>query len=119
MKRVLLIAVILTVALSGIYASPGSPIKKLEKLVENVEENHASFTDKDWKKIAETYDEIKAELKKEEFSNEELKEIGKLKGRLKGYLTQKKLKALGKDIEEIASEVGGGIEGFFETLKKE
>lgn len=101
----------------SVCASPKTPIKKLEKLVDKVEKKHASYDEEDWKEVAEEYANIKEEFEKYEYTKQELKEIGKLKGRLKGYITKKSIKKFSKSVEDFANELGGGIEGFLESLK--
>ena len=117
MKSILITVIALMASAFSVCASPQTPIKKLEKLVEKVEKKHASYDEEDWKEIAKEYAEIKKEFEEYEYTKQELKEIGKLKGRLKGYITKKSLKKWGKNVEDFTNELGGSIEGFLESLK--
>lgn len=119
MKKILISIIIFLSAVTAIYATPQNPTRKLERLVERAEKRHTTYTEEDWVKIAEEYDKLKKEFKKYEYTNEELKETGKFKGRLKGYIAKKKIKNFGETLEEFANEMEGDIEGFIESLKKE
>ena len=53
----------------------------------------------------------------DDYTKEELKDFARQKGRIKGYMTKKTLKNWGKKVEEYANELGGSIEGFFESVE--
>lgn len=93
-----------------------APIEHLESLVEEVEDRYDEFTNKDWEKIASEYEKIEEEMSKYEFTDDELKEIGKLKGRIYAKMTKNALKDFSKQMEEISKQIEGGVEGFFEEL---
>ena len=86
-------------------------------MADKVEKSHKSYTDEDWKEIAQEYAILKAEFEKDEYTKEELKEFARQKGRIKGYMTKKTLNKLGKKVEGLANELEGGIEGFFEAIE--
>ncbi len=113
MKKLLFIITFLFTS-AAIFAGP---IEKLTKLADKVEKNHKSYTDEDWEKIAKEYAKIKAEFEEDEYTSEELKEFGRQKGRIKGYMTKKTLNKWGKKMGDFANELGGGIEGFFESIE--
>ena len=113
MKKLLLIVAILFTSVS-LYAK--TPLEKLKKLADKVECNHKEYTDKEWEMIAKEYNEIVDNFNKKEYTKEELKEFGRQRGRNTGYITKKTLNKWGKEFEEFANELGGEIEGFFESL---
>ena len=114
MKKLLFIITFLFTS-AAIFAGP---IEKLTKLADKVEKNHKSYTDEDWEKVAKEYSKLKAEFEKKECtSSEELKEFGRQKGRIKGYMTKNTLNKWGKKMGDFANELGGGIEGFFEAIE--
>lgn len=96
-----------------------TPIEHLESLVEQVEDRYDEFTDEDWEKIASEYEKIEEEMSKYEFSDDELKEIGKLKGRIYAKMTKNALKDFSKQMEEWGKQIEGGVEGFFEELNED
>ena len=117
MKRLLLLFATIFVSTALFACTPKNPIEKLTKLADKVEKNHKSYTDEDWKEIAQEYAILKAEFEEKERSKEELKEFARQKGRIKGYMTKKTLNKLGKKVEDLANELEGGIEGFFEAIE--
>lgn len=99
--------------------SSQSAIRDLEILLNEIEENHQSYTEEDWENMSLSYSAIEEELAKYEYTDEELKEIGRLKGKCIGYLTKQSLKDLEKQIEDLTKELEGGIEGFLEVLSND
>ena len=113
MKKLLFIIAFLF-ASTTVFAGP---IEKLTKLADKVEREHKSYDDEDWAEVAQEYAKINAEFEKDEYTKEELKDCARQKGRIKGYMTKKTLKNWGKKVEEYANELGGSIEGFFESVE--
>ena len=56
----------------------GSPVDKLEALVEETEENYKDYTSEDWKDKAAEFKEISEALEKEELSKEEKQKCAEL-----------------------------------------
>ncbi len=96
--------------------SSQTAINDLESLLHEIETNYQSYTEEDWENMSLSYSAIEEELAKHEYTDEELKEIGRLKGRCMGYLTKQSLKDLEKQIKDLTKELEGGIEGFLEVL---
>ena len=96
-----------------------TPISELSSLVEKVEDRYDEFTDEDWEKIVSEYEKIEEELSKYDYSEEDLKEIGKLKGRIFAKMTKNAVKDFSKQIEDLGKQIEGGVEGFFEELKED
>lgn len=94
-------------------------ISELSSLVEKVEDRYDEFTDEDWEKIVSEYEKIEEELSKYDYSEEDLKEIGKLKGRIFAKMTKNAVKDFSKQIEDLGKQIEGGVEGFFEELKED
>ena len=114
MKKTLLIIAILFTSVT-LYAK--TPLEKLKKLADKVECEHKEYTEKDWEKIAKEYSCIVEEFNKKENTKEDLKEFGRQRGRIKGYMTKKNLNKFGKKVEKFANELSGGVEGFLETIE--
>lgn len=99
--------------------SSQTAINDLETLLHEIETNYQSYTEEDWKNMSLSYSAIEEELAKHEYTDEELKEIGRLKGKCMGYLTKQSLKDLEKQIKDLTKELEGGIEGFLEVLSND
>lgn len=99
--------------------SSQTAINDLETLLHEIETNYQSYTEEDWENMSMSYSAIEEELAKHEYTDEELKEIGRLKGKCMGYLTKQSLKDLEKQIKDLTKELEGGIEGFLEVLSND
>ena len=120
MKRYLFIC--LTFALVFSFTScdsSQSAINDLEVLLQEIETNYQTYTEEDWENMSLSYSAIEEELAKHEYTDEELKEIGRLKGKCMGYLTKQSIKDLEKQIKDLTKELEGGIEGFLEVLSND
>lgn len=91
-------------------------VSDLESLVMDVEENGKSYSMDDWKMVIYRYSKIEERLQKHDYTKEEHKEIGNLKGRLLGNATKDVLINCYETIENINSEIDGGKEGFIKAL---
>ena len=99
-----------------LFTGCASPVEKLKNLADEVELNYESYTDEDWEIVTKKCEELETEFKESKYTKEELKEFGRQKGRISGYMTKYAIKGWGKDIEEFADELGGSIEGFFNAM---
>lgn len=93
-------------------------INSLESLVNQVEKNGDSYTMTDWDRFIKKCAKVDKELKRHEFTAEENREIGTLKGRMAGIVTKDVLQQTFKSVNTIKEQLGGGAEGFLEELLK-
>lgn len=116
--RNLFLTVVTFVMLLGMIScdSSQSAIRDLEVLLNEIEANYQSYSEEDWENMSLSYSAIEEELAKHEYTDEELKEIGRMKGRCLGYLTKQSIKEIEKKLEDFGKELEGGIEGFLEIL---
>ena len=114
----LFLTVVTFVMLLGMIScdSSQSAIRDLEVLLNEIEANYQSYSEEDWENMSLSYSAIEEELAKHEYTDEELKEIGRMKGRCLGYLTKQSIKEIEKKLEDFGKELEGGIEGFLEVL---
>ena len=116
--RNLFLTIVIFVMLLGMIScdSSQSAIRDLEVLLNEIEANYQSYSEEDWENMSLSYSAIEEELAKHEYTDEELKEIGRMKGRCLGYLTKQSIKEIEKQLEDFGKELEGGIEGFLEVL---
>ena len=120
MKKYLFICLTFAVVFSFASCdSSQSAINDLEVLLQEIETNYQTYTEEDWENISMSYSAIEEELAKHEYTDEELKKIGRLKGKCMGYLTKQSIKDLEKQIKDLTKELEGGIEGFLEVLSND
>lgn len=109
-----LVAIILT-SFMVVYATPEKEsLSSLQELYEEMELNHENYTKEDWEKVKVEFDSITSQMKLDDYTADQIKEIGKLKGKCSAYLT----KGLLKRAEKGLIELGGILEGYLEEFKQ-
>ena len=118
-KRIKENVVLLFLILSCSCNSSQSVLEDLDELVKDMEENYTEYTVEEWENCIENYTKIEEALLQYEYSDEDLKKIGKLKGKYVGYLTKYTIQGVKRQIEDISKEMEGGIEGLMEVFNSE
>lgn len=116
--NIFLAAIVFSLVFSSCETSK-TPVEHLSSLVEEVEDKYDEFTDEDWENIASEYEKIEEELSKYDYTDEELKEIGKMKGKVLAKMAKSAVKDFSKQIEDWSKQIEGGLEGFFEELNED
>ena len=98
--------------LIAITACNRTPLEKYKAVVEDVEANYESYTPEDWNAVEERLQAIDADLGQSELTEEELREMGRLNGRLAACATKAAMKQLGSAFGDFASGLGGFVEGL-------
>lgn len=101
--------------------SKQTPINDLSGLSEEIKDNGAEYSQDDWEKAAQEFEMIAQELKryKSEYTDEELREIGRLEGICLTYFTKQSLHTLNNDIKNAIKETEGIWDGFAKEFSKE
>ena len=85
-------------------------IDELEGLAEDLKESSEQYTKEDWNAATEQYQAIETELEQYEFTDEELKEIGKIKARCFKYFSKGSIMMIGKELKSFRIQLEGAIE---------
>ncbi len=93
-------------------------IDELSLLIEDIEENSDNYTDEDWEYVIEEYSLIEQEMENYEYTDEELREIGRLKGIFAMKIAKQVLKDYTEDIKDMQLQFEGGLDGIKEELNK-
>lgn len=93
-----------------------SAVDDLKELIEDIEQNSDNYTKDEWDEKILLYSQMEEELLKYKYTDEELKEIGRLKGKYLGLLTKSNIDDLNEKINDFSKKVEGGIEGFLEII---
>ena len=98
-------------------------INKFESLAERVDKKSETFSDKDWEEVLTEYEALHDEAMDCEFTNEQLREFGRVDGLLTGVITREGSKKLGRDLGRYINEgkevIKGFLEGFSEGISSE
>ena len=93
-----------------------TPIKKLEKLDRTLVQKSDSFTEQDWENTLMEYEQIEQELSMYNYTDEELRQIGKMKGRLLAKISKEYLNKTMDEVDSYLKIFEGALEGFMEEL---
>ena len=110
--RKLFVTVLSFVLLFAVTACNRTPLERFEAIVEDVEANYESYTPEDWDAIEERLQAIDDDLEQSELTEEELREMGRLNGRLAACATKAAMKQLGSAFGDMAAGLGGFVEGL-------
>lgn len=89
--------------------------RDLEAFTESLELNCATFTQEDWENAALEYDAIEQNISMQSYTDEQRREIGKLKGRCAVQLTKYSIKKTQQDLSNFLLEA----EGFMQSITEE
>ena len=93
-----------------------TPIKKLEKLDRTLVQQSESFTEQDWENALMEYEQIEQELSIYNYTDEELRQVGKMKGRLLAKISKEYLNKTMDEVDSYLKMFEGALEGFMEEL---
>lgn len=90
-----------------------TPIHDLEELSEDLKQNSKDYSDDDWAAISQSLDNINNEIDehRSEYTDEEMKEIGRLKGICGTYLMKYAAKNASQQLKDLIQQFGGAIQG--------
>lgn len=97
------------------------PINDLSDLAEEVQANGSNYSAEEWNLVNEDLEVIESEIEqyKDEYTDEELKEIGRLKGILLAQYTKASVKSITSGVENAMKEAEGLVEGLFDGFSNE
>ena len=112
MRQTILLLVFL-LALSGCN-NVQSRLDKAEKEIEYAEQNKQEMTAKDWSALEKKMKELESDLEqnRDKYTDEHVKEIGKLQGRYFAVAVKKGI----NDFQESIKDLGNQMEGFIEGI---
>ena len=96
-----------------------TPVDHLSALLQRIDNESDGYTEEDWNNITNEFNEIEEELSKYEYTDEELKDIGRIKGQILAKMTKSAVKDLKKQMEDLSKQLEGGLEGFMEEIKND
>lgn len=126
MKRgnIRLIGIAICVSLISCLSSCSTkqdPINDLAILVEDVQANGAFYSEDDWGYVTQQIDVIENEIEqyKNEYTDEECKEIGRLKGILLAQYAKNSVRSFKNGVENAINEAEGIVDGFLNSFSSE
>ena len=104
------------VALSGCN-NVQSRLDIAEKEIEHAEQNKKEMTEKDWSTLEKKMEELESDLEqnREKYTDEQVKEIGKLQGRYFAVAVKKGINDFQESVKDLGNQMDGFIEGITDS----
>ena len=118
-KLALLLTCSCILLLMGCSDEKTDALNDLEAITEEITTKSANYTQEDWDIAENQFGLICEELEQYEFTDEQLKHIGKLKGKCTAVFACKKASDFKNSLHRIGKEVEGFIEGISGGLEEE
>lgn len=112
MKKIAFLLSLFAVALFTSCDKRQSAINDLENLSEELKENSSDYNSQNWEEANEQYQLLVEKIDQYEYTDEELKEIGRIKARCLKQMTKGAMKQLQDGIHSITKQMEGAIEEF-------
>lgn len=98
--------------------SKNDPVNELNALTEQLSEDTSDYTEEDWETVGNQLEVIDAEIEqyRDQYTDEEMKEIGRLKGKCAGLIAKKAMNSATQKLEDFSKQAEGMIEGFMEGI---
>lgn len=87
-------------------------ISKINNLAERIEKNGENFDEQDWEDAINDYEKIHEDMQNCEFTNEELRELGKAERKITLAFASEGAKAFGKGMKNFMGGLGAFASGF-------
>ena len=120
MKKLLFVALMALSAM--IFTSCNKQQEALDEFrdfTEYLKENSDDFSKQDWEESKQQYEAIVTQLEEYDYSDEELKEIGRLKATCYKAISKGTVNQLEKTINSITNQVEGFIEEFSDNADED
>lgn len=91
---------------------------QLQSLYEDAVANSENYTSEDWAKFMKEYNQTDSILGTVELTDEERKEIGKIKGKCAVYMLKGAAAEAASKVKEATQELNGMLEGLVEGINE-
>ena len=109
--------VIATLVLCYCKSKEEKVIDQLNNLVENVEKNSSDWDSDQWADAFEELEKIHSDMSDCDFTNQQLKELGEVEGRLTSVMITNGAESLGKSVGSFLKGAGSFVKGFQEGIQ--
>lgn len=91
-------------------------LNQLKNFTEDVEENGASWNAEQWKQKYDVFVQIRSDIYKYKYSDEERAEIGRMEGRCISAMANHASGGMLKKLKDFGTELGGSLNGLLEGI---
>ncbi|MCQ2199697.1 MAG: hypothetical protein MJZ19_08285 [Paludibacteraceae bacterium] len=106
-------------SLSSCYTKEEKVISRLETLSQKIEQNSNDFNEADWESALNDLEEINNEMQSCAFTQEQMKEVGKMYGKLSSKVAKEMGNKFYKAIKNYGSFLSGFKDGLGESISEE
>lgn len=117
MKAKLLVLLLCSVLLCACQTAEQRNILKLQKFTTTLQQNAPTYTDTDWDASFQEYELLVAEIEEGNYTDEQLREIGRLKGQCVAIYSKSALQIFKDGLQDAMNELEGAIEGFLNAFE--
>lgn len=117
--RNIIFATLLALSAASCKKEP-TPIDRLTQLNEQLDRKDVTYSEEEWSALGLELEEIEDEVEKnkDKYTEEELREINRLKGKCLGKMAKKAVHDLAGEIGNFLKESEGILDGFMEEVQK-
>lgn len=94
-------------------------LNDLRDMAKELNENADRMNAEEWEKTIAVYAHLDSVISTNEYTEEELKEIGRLQGECLGHFTKNSVRKIKKGVKKAVSQFQGIMEGFKEAMEEE
>ncbi len=115
--RTLLIAFVAVLMFSSCQTKEERALGKLQDMTEEIQKNGDKLTSEDWEKIYNDYNALHEKIRHEDynFTDEQMRELGRLEGKLAKEFAKQSISEFGKAAEDILKKGSEFLKGVSES----
>ena len=117
MKAKLFLLLLCTIFLSACKTPEQCNIAKLQNFTTTLQQEAHTYTDADWSASIDEYELLIEEMSDGRYTDEERREIGRLKGQCVAIYSKSALQIFKNDLRDAVNEFEGALEGFLEAFE--
>lgn len=115
---VICLAIVFSISLSSCKSKEERVIDQLNTLTEKVEKNSSTWDGEQWEKAMEDLEKIHQQMGDCEFTDEQLRTLGEVEGRLTTVIVSEGAKSIGKSVGSFLKGAGSYLKGFQEGVEE-
>ncbi len=115
-KESFIVLILCTLLFVGCATAEERRVKSLQEFTEELQQNYSKYTEEQWETAATEYETITDALQEGRYTDEERREIGRLKGQCLAIFTQYAVGMYQQKLENATNELQGVLEGFMNAF---
>lgn len=115
--RTLLVALVAVMLLVSCKSKEERVLDRLQTMSEQIQKNGDNYSKEDWEKLYKEYSDIHAKILNKEynFTDEQMRELGKLEGKIGKAFVKHSMSDFGKAADELIKKGSEFLKGILES----